>query len=128
MREITSQGGPFCLGGFPNIVAQLQKPETGLGKGSMALDKSMTLPMNAPRTKHSLLSGTDKPAMSSSSGPTSHQLKKTDSEETLVTVLCFTLPTPLSWGHRSRAGGVTTPPEDDQGWWDGGIGNGLGES
>lgn len=76
MWEITSQGGPFCLGGFLNTVAHLQKPETDLGKVGMALDKSMTLPMNALRTKHSLLSGTDKPAMSSSSGRTSHRLEK----------------------------------------------------
>lgn len=76
MWEITSQGGPFCLGGFLNTVARPQKPETDLRKVSMALDKSTTLPMNALRTKHSLLSGTDKPAMSSSSGRTSHRLEK----------------------------------------------------
>lgn len=70
------RGGPFCLGGFPYTVALLQQLEAGLGKDSTAPEKSMTLPMNAPRTKHSLLSGTDKPAMSSSSAPASHRLEK----------------------------------------------------
>lgn len=64
------------MGGFPYTVAWPQKSEAGLEKGSMAPDKSMTLPLNAPRTTYSLLSGTDKPAMSNSSGLASHQLEK----------------------------------------------------
>lgn len=114
------------MGGFLNTVAHTQKPEIDLGKVGMDLDKSTTLPMNALRTKHSLLSGTDKPAMSSSSGRTSHCLKRPASEETLVTALCFVLLAPLSQDPRSRAGGGTTPSEGDKGWWDWGIEMGGG--
>lgn len=53
-------------------------------------------------------------------------LKRRAGEEASVTVLCFTLLAPLSQGHRSRAGGVTTPPEGNQGWWDWGLEMGWG--
>lgn len=42
-------------------------------------------------------------------------LKRPASEETLVTVLCLVLLALLSQDPRSRSGGVTTPPEGNQG-------------
>lgn len=126
MWEITSQGGPFCLGGFLNTVARPQKPETDLGKVSMALDKSTTLPMNALRTKHSLLSGTDKPAMSSSSGRTSHRLEKACQWGDFGHSVMLCAPGPIVPGPQVPGRRRHYPTRGNQGWWDWGIEMGWG--